>query len=667
MIKTISASLSRADQEASLNEVRLLASVDHPRVVRYYDSFVDGGRLHIVMEHCERGDLAMLLEARAGAPLAEGEVWAHLLQTASGLHHLHSRKVLHRDLKAKNLFLAADGVKIGDLGVARLLGASTEFASTVVGTPYYLSPELCENAPYNEKSDVWALGVVLYEMLALRRPFEARNQGALLLKILRAEYAPPPAERYTPPLLALLGRCLQRDPAARARRRASSSPRPPPPPTRAAAASTCRRRRRRRRRRPPVEPVEPPPPPAMPVAPPPAPPPPMAPPPMPVAPALPPMPPAPPAPPTPAAPLMPVAAARHPRTPGGYAARHAEAMESARCARGSSWRRRAGPTGRPSWATGGGRRGARGAGGGGAAVGGAARRARRAAARGGAARAAEAMAAAEEASAARRERERAALAAGIAACESRLSAEAMLGGASTVASEVVGAAGGVGAAEAVVGTLRAAEVAAAAEAGMSGWDAAVMSSWDAGDATDGEPSDVSLTADEATDDDASDGGADDAATASDDEHGRHTRRATPSPPHLEVGWRVLDGAEGEGGDDELRRRGRRRRARWRRAPDFAERGVARYDASLPVTVGRRNRARSPRTNAATRGGVPRGRRRGHGDRPESRRWRRGPGPGARGRRPGHAIQRRTRHPGAARARDQRARTDLPVSTRGSRG
>ena len=167
------------------------------------------------MEHCERGDLAMLLEARAAAPLAEGEVWAHLLQTASGLHHLHSRKVLHRDLKAKNLFLAADGVKIGDLGVARLLGASTEFASTVVGTPYYLSPELCENAPYNEKSDVWALGVVLYEMLALRRPFEARNQGALLLKILRAEYAPPPAERYTPPLLALLGRCLQRDPAAR--------------------------------------------------------------------------------------------------------------------------------------------------------------------------------------------------------------------------------------------------------------------------------------------------------------------------------------------------------------------------------------------------------------------------------------------------------------------
>ena len=550
VIKTISAALSRADQEASLNEVRLLASVDHPRVVRYYDSFDDGGRLHIVMEHCERGDLAMLLEARAGAPLAEGEVWAHLLQTASGLHHLHSRKVLHRDLKAKNLFLAADGVKIGDLGVARLLGASTEFASTVVGTPYYLSPELCENAPYNEKSDVWALGVVLYEMLALRRPFEARNQGALLLKILRAEYAPPPAERYTPPLLALLGRCLQRDPAARpsarellaapaaaAHARGCGVDVPPPPPEAPPEV--------------PVEPVEPPPPAAMPVAPPAAPPPPMAPPPTPVAPALPPMPPMPPAPPTPAAPLMPVAAARHPRTPGGYAARHAEAMESAKV-RARQQLAAAGGADRPAVVGNRRRPGAAHAARAEAVPPSAARRgaldARRRAAE--QRRAAEAMAAAEEASAARRERERAALAAGIAACESRLSAEAMLGGASTVASEVVGAAGGVGAAEAVVGTLRAAEVAAAAEAGMSGWDAAVMSSWDAGDATDGEPSDVSLTADEATDDDASDGGADDAATASDDEHGRHTRRATPSPPHLEVGWRVLDGAEGDLGDVE---------------------------------------------------------------------------------------------------------------------
>jgi len=83
-------------------------------------------------------------------------------------------------------------VKIGDLGVAKLLGTSTAFANTVVGTPYYLSPELCEDKPYNDRSDVWALGVLLYECLTLRHPFEARNQCALILKIIKGQFPPVP-------------------------------------------------------------------------------------------------------------------------------------------------------------------------------------------------------------------------------------------------------------------------------------------------------------------------------------------------------------------------------------------------------------------------------------------------------------------------------------------
>ena len=83
-------------------------------------------------------------------------------------------------------------MKIGDLGVAKLLGTSTAFANTVVGTPYYLSPELCEDKPYNAKSDVWALGIILYECLTLAHPFEARNQCALILKIIKGRYTPVP-------------------------------------------------------------------------------------------------------------------------------------------------------------------------------------------------------------------------------------------------------------------------------------------------------------------------------------------------------------------------------------------------------------------------------------------------------------------------------------------
>ena len=89
-----------------------------------------------------------------------------------GLHYLHGKKILHRDLKAANVFLMKDQdrdrnsflVKIGDLGVAKLLDTSTAFAQTIVGTPYYLNPELCADQPYRDKSDCWALGVLLYEV-----------------------------------------------------------------------------------------------------------------------------------------------------------------------------------------------------------------------------------------------------------------------------------------------------------------------------------------------------------------------------------------------------------------------------------------------------------------------------------------------------------------------
>lgn len=86
-----------------------------------------------------------------------------------------------------------DNIKIGDLGVARELNQTHNMAHTVVGTPYYLSPELCEEKPYNNKSDIWSLGCVLYELCTFQHPFEAQNQGALILKILRGKYNKIPA------------------------------------------------------------------------------------------------------------------------------------------------------------------------------------------------------------------------------------------------------------------------------------------------------------------------------------------------------------------------------------------------------------------------------------------------------------------------------------------
>eukprot|EP00277_Geminigera_cryophila_P016078 CAMPEP_0179435964 /NCGR_PEP_ID=MMETSP0799-20121207/19991_1 /TAXON_ID=46947 /ORGANISM="Geminigera cryophila, Strain CCMP2564" /LENGTH=404 /DNA_ID=CAMNT_0021215695 /DNA_START=477 /DNA_END=1688 /DNA_ORIENTATION=+ len=198
------------EEEQALREVQLLASFEHPYVIRYYDSFLDDEILHIVMEWAEHGTLADRLKATGGDNLTEPEIWKWSLQIIVGLNHMHERKVLHRDLKSANVFVTAKGdAKIGDLGVSRALTTMQEMAHTVVGTPYYLSPELCEGRPYNVKSDVWALGCIMFEMCSGgAMPFQASNQGALILKILSGKQAALPKGRYSDDLDDLVNRCL---------------------------------------------------------------------------------------------------------------------------------------------------------------------------------------------------------------------------------------------------------------------------------------------------------------------------------------------------------------------------------------------------------------------------------------------------------------------------
>lgn len=168
------------------------------------------------MEYCDAGDLSQYLNInqQLGKILPEEKIWKFFIQICLGLAHIHGRSILHRDIKSMNMFLTKDDkVKIGDLGVAKVL-MQTQFAKTFVGTPYYLSPEICEEKPYNEKSDIWALGCILYEMCTFRHPFNATNQAALILKILKGKYDPIPKE-YSPELKKLIDTILQKNSYAR--------------------------------------------------------------------------------------------------------------------------------------------------------------------------------------------------------------------------------------------------------------------------------------------------------------------------------------------------------------------------------------------------------------------------------------------------------------------
>eukprot|EP00741_Cyanophora_paradoxa_P007077 tig00001086_g6848.t1 len=213
-------SLLNADHDgidATLKEVELLSSLNSPFILSYRDSFIDGDCLNIITELASES-LEDFLSRRKEerVPLTEEEVLRIACQCTRGLADLHEAHILHRDIKASNLLLDHNGnVKIGDLGVAKLLSESMRCARTTVGTPYAFSPELVEEKPYDEKSDIWALGTCLYQMCTFRHPFEASNQAALLVKILRGQYAPVPAEAYSPALRRLVERCLTREPRER--------------------------------------------------------------------------------------------------------------------------------------------------------------------------------------------------------------------------------------------------------------------------------------------------------------------------------------------------------------------------------------------------------------------------------------------------------------------
>ena len=201
-------SVAPSELGAAKREASVLHALSRPRphsnIVSYVDSWSEPGppsTLVILMEYANGGDLAALIARRRarrglgenarGGEFAEEKVMRLFVQLACALAHVHGRKVLHRDLKPGNVFLTTKGVvKLGDFGVAKQLESTLALARTQTGTPFYLSPEIFLDQPYDDKSDLWSLGVVLFETAALELPFPASSIGALARQVTNDDAAP---------------------------------------------------------------------------------------------------------------------------------------------------------------------------------------------------------------------------------------------------------------------------------------------------------------------------------------------------------------------------------------------------------------------------------------------------------------------------------------------
>eukprot|EP01006_Ploeotia_vitrea_P019284 TRINITY_DN51456_c0_g1_i2.p1 TRINITY_DN51456_c0_g1~~TRINITY_DN51456_c0_g1_i2.p1 ORF type:complete len:605 (+),score=81.08 TRINITY_DN51456_c0_g1_i2:221-2035(+) len=211
--------MSDKDKALAQNEVDILTRIDHPNIIKYIEHYKRDGILVIVMEYADGGDLYGRIQKQKknhpGVRFSEDQVMSWFIQMLLAVKNLHDHRILHRDLKSANIFLTKDDVvKVGDFGFGKVMANTIAQAKTLCGTPYYFSPELCMGRPYNNKTDIWALGCILAEMCLCDHAYNAKNIKDLMKRVCKGTYQPIPSF-YCPDLHHLIAGMLTKDQVAR--------------------------------------------------------------------------------------------------------------------------------------------------------------------------------------------------------------------------------------------------------------------------------------------------------------------------------------------------------------------------------------------------------------------------------------------------------------------
>ncbi|KAH0620491.1 hypothetical protein JD844_021009 [Phrynosoma platyrhinos] len=209
--------LSEKERRDALNEIVILALLQHDNIIAYYNHFMDNNTLLIELEYCNGGNLYDKILRQKDKLFEEEMVLWYLFQIVSAVSCIHREGILHRDIKTLNIFLTkVNLIKLGDYGLAKKLNSEYSMAETLVGTPYYMSPELCQGVKYNFKSDIWAVGCVASELLTLKRTFDATNPLNLCVKIVQGNRAMEvDSSVYSLDLIQMVHSCLDQDPEKR--------------------------------------------------------------------------------------------------------------------------------------------------------------------------------------------------------------------------------------------------------------------------------------------------------------------------------------------------------------------------------------------------------------------------------------------------------------------